>query len=179
MAADAKPTTTSQNGIQSSPAVSNKPIELAITLPSSPGTTIHLQLTLLAATTLLFLTSTSLEIGSANAASMGSFVMGFPDVRLPYFSYHGPPRAPTDVFEQRYNPSAPLSTALYTLPPSLDFTTRMAKLLARRTGMPCYVGGSIDLSVAAGGGSVEEEMAAFRAVVDVVTDEVAKVRGNA
>lgn len=55
----------------------------------------------------------------------------------------------------------------------------MAKLLARKTGMPCYVGSSIDLSAAAGGGTVEEEMAAFRAVTEVVMAEVGKVRGGA
>ena len=54
----------------------------------------------------------------------------------------------------------------------------MAKLLAKRTGMPCYVGSSIDLSAAAGGGSVEEEMAAFRAVVEVVMGEVEKARAS-
>ena len=62
-----------------------------------------------------------------------------------------------------------MSTPLYTLPSSIDFATRMAKVLAQRTKRPCYVGSSINLSSAAGGGSVEEEMHAFRAIVDVVT----------
>ena len=61
-----------------------------------------------------------------------------------------------------------MSTPLYTLPSSLDFTTRMAKVLARKTSMPCYVGSSINLSSAAGGGSVEEEMEAFQLIVQVV-----------
>lgn len=50
----------------------------------------------------------------------------------------------------------------------------MAKLLVRRTHKLCYVGGSISLANAAGGGTVDEEMEAFRAIVDVVTAEVAK-----
>lgn len=53
----------------------------------------------------------------------------------------------------------------------------MARLLARKTGKPCYVGSSINLSNAAGGGSVEEEMLAFRAVVEVVLGEIAKLHG--
>ncbi len=73
---------------------------------------------------------------------------------------------------QRYNPTQPLSTPLYTIPSSLDFTTRMAKVLVRKTGLVCYVGGSINLTGSAGGGSVEEEMEAFRAVVGVVTAQV-------
>lgn len=68
-----------------------------------------------------------------------------------------------------------MSTAIYSLPASLDFTTRMAKVLVRRTGKLCYVGGSVNLSNAAGGGTVDEEMEAFRAIVDVVVSETAKV----
>ena len=80
----------------------------------------------------------------------------------------------TDISLQRYNPSLPLSTPLYTVPSSLDFTTRMAKTLVRKTGKQCYVGSSVNLSSDVGGGTVEEEMAAFRAVVEVVTAEVGK-----
>lgn len=45
----------------------------------------------------------------------------------------------------------------------------MAKLLAKRANIPVYVGCSINLGGAAMGLSVEEEMEAFRAIVDVVT----------
>lgn len=79
---------------------------------------------------------------------------------------------------KRYNPTQPLSTSLYNLPASLDFTTRMAKVLVRRTQKLCYVGGSVNLSNSAGGGSVEEEMEAFRAVVDVVVAEVGRVESG-
>jgi len=54
----------------------------------------------------------------------------------------------------------------------------MAKLLVRRTGKVCYVGSSVYLAGTAGGGTVEEEMEAFRAVIDVVTAEV-RGRGGA
>ena len=33
--------------------------------------------------------------------------------------------------------------------------------------MPCYVGSSVNLTSAAGGGTVDEEMEAFRLIVDV------------
>jgi hypothetical protein len=79
---------------------------------------------------------------------------------------------------QRYNPTQPLSTPLYTLPSSLDFTTRMAKVLARKTSMPCYVGSSVNLSSAAGGGTVEEELEAFRLVVNVVMRAVERSKAR-
>lgn len=77
------------------------------------------------------------------------------------------------MYIQRYNPTQPLSTPLFTSSTTIDFNTRLAKLLVRRTKKLCYVGGSVDLSTAAGGGSIEEEMEAFRAIVAVVTQQVA------
>ena len=59
----------------------NKPVELAISLPHSPGTKIHLHLTILATSLMLFLTSTSMESGPGGAA-MSSFVYAMPDVRV-------------------------------------------------------------------------------------------------
>ena len=64
-----------------------KPIELAITLPNSPSVRIHLHLTVLAASVMLFLTSASAEAGQPGAA-MGSFVYAMPDVRLLIFVNH-------------------------------------------------------------------------------------------
>ena len=69
-----------------------------------------------------------------------------------------------------------MSTALYTVPSSQDFATRMAKLLAKRTGKLCYVGGALNMSNAAAGGTVDEEMQAFRSIVDVVSAEVGKAK---
>ena len=157
-------------GASGSPAVNgteatNKALELAIDLPHSPGLKLHLHLTILANSILLFLTSTSSEAGPG-AVSMGSFVYALPDVS--HVTYSIPYRGHAYNLPQRYNPTQPMSTALYTAPSSLDFTTRMAKVLTRRLKKPCYVGGSINLSMAAGGGSVDEEMEAFRCVVDTV-----------
>ncbi|CAK4030127.1 uncharacterized protein RCC_09633 [Lecanosticta acicola] len=131
---------------------SSKPIEIAIDLPQSPGIRVNVHLTTLETSILLFLTSSSTETAQG-AASMGSFVYAMPD---------------------RYNPTQPMSTALYTMPSSLDFTTRIAKVLCRRLQKPCYVGCSINLSGAAGGGSVEEEMEAFRNIVEVVTTRASR-----
>ena len=78
--------------------------------------------------------------------------------------YHGDSRL---TFAQRYNPTQPLSTALCTVEPTLEFTTRLAKLLARRTQRPTYVGNSISFASTGLGGAVEEEMDAFKKVVEV------------
>lgn len=56
-----------------------KPIQLAVTLPHSPGTKIHLHLTVLATSLVLFLANTSTEAGPGSA-SLGSFVYAMPDV---------------------------------------------------------------------------------------------------
>lgn len=65
-----------------------------------------------------------------------------------------------------------LSTALYTRDSSIDFTTRTAKILAMRMGMPVYVGGSVSFGGYGMGPTVEEEVDALRAVVEVVVGEV-------
>lgn len=66
-----------------------------------------------------------------------------------------------------------MSTPLYSVPSSLDFTTRMAKVLVRRLNRPCYVGSSINLAGAVQGGNVDEEMETFRRIVEVVTASAA------
>jgi len=48
----------------------------------------------------------------------------------------------------------------------------MAKLLARKTQMPVYVGNSMSFANAGMGGTVEEEMEAFKSVVQVVLDRL-------
>ena len=56
--------------------------------------------------------------------------------------------------------------------PTLEFTTRLAKLLARRTQLPTYVGNSISFASTGLGGTVEEEMDAFKRVVEVTLDNL-------
>jgi len=79
---------------------------------------------------------------------------------------------------QRMNPNQTFSTPLYTYEFSLEFTTRMAKLLARKTGKPVYVGNSISFASAGLGGTVEEEIEGFKKVVQVVMEEVNKSGGE-
>jgi hypothetical protein len=72
------------------------------------------------------------------------------------------------------NPGQTISTPLFTYESSIEFTTRLARLLARRTGKPIYVGNSISFASAGLGGTVDEEMEGFKKVVEVVMDEVRK-----
>lgn len=63
---------------------------------------------------------------------------------------------------QRFQPSEPLCTSLYVVPGSIDFATRVAKILAKRTGKPAYVG----CSAVFGEGGVEEEMGGVKAAIE-------------
>jgi hypothetical protein len=76
------------------------------------------------------------------------------------------------------NPGQTISTALFTYESSVEFTTRLARLLARKTGKPVYVGNSISFASTGMGGTVEEEMEGFKKVVEVVMDEVHKNEGQ-
>ncbi|KAF2431595.1 hypothetical protein EJ08DRAFT_659901 [Tothia fuscella] len=128
-------------------------IALSFALPQSPQVRIQLQLTVLATSLLLFLTTTSPETPSS-ACALGSFVYAMPN---------------------RSNPMAsPLSTSLYTQANTLDFATRLAKVLTRKVQKPVYVGNSMSFAGAGRGGDVEEEMEGFRMVVDVVMEEIRK-----
>lgn len=76
---------------------------------------------------------------------------------------------------QRYNPSQPLATPLCTVEPTIEFTTRLAKLLARKTQLPIYVGNSISFASTGLGGTVDEEMDAFKTVVEVTLSQLQPV----
>ncbi|KAJ4288474.1 hypothetical protein N0V90_011710 [Kalmusia sp. IMI 367209] len=121
------------------------PISVAFPLPKAPQTNIHLQLYNNGPNVLLFLTTSTPE--SSTAAPLGSLVYAMPN---------------------RTNPSDPLSTPLFTPQNTLDFTTRLAKVLARKLKRPVYVGNSMSFASAGMGGTVEEEMEGFRRVVEVV-----------
>ncbi|KAL1641799.1 hypothetical protein SLS58_005839 [Diplodia intermedia] len=136
-----------------------KPAQLSFPLPRAPNARVNLHLTVYPTSLLLFVTTTSPEHDAGVAAPVGSFVYAMPN---------------------RTNPTAqPLSTALYPQTPTLDLATRLAKILARRTGRPTYVGNSTSFSSAGGGGNVEEEMEGLARVVEVVVEEVKKVDGAA
>jgi len=71
-----------------------------------------------------------------------------------------------------------ISTPLYTYESTIEFTTRLAKLLARKFGKPVYVGNSISFASAGMGGTIEEEMEGFKKVVGIVLDEVRRMDGG-
>jgi len=124
-------------------------VELSFPLPKGLDSNIHSHLTINSTSLLLFLTTTSGD--SSTSAALGSFVYALPDA---------------------LNVGQTLSTPLCAHESSLEFTQRLAKLLARKTMKPVYVGSSISFSSAGMGGTVEEEMEGFRKVVAVVMEEV-------
>lgn len=73
---------------------------------------------------------------------------------------------------QRHDPAEALSTSLYHETASIDFATRLAKVLARKTGKGIYVGNSASFVGTVNGGTVEEEVNAFRNVVHLVMDRL-------
>lgn len=79
---------------------------------------------------------------------------------------------------QAYNPSEALSTPLLLEEPTIDLATRVARLLARKTKTPVYVSSSMSFAETVLGGSIEEEMAAFRDVMALVVDKIGEVRGH-
>ncbi|KAL7625533.1 hypothetical protein AAE478_004753 [Parahypoxylon ruwenzoriense] len=131
-------------------AAVDEPIQLSFPLPRSLDTKIHLRLTIKSKVITLFLTTVA--VGDEDKSTpMGSFVYALPD---------------------KYNPSQPLSTTIYSVEATLEFTTRLAKILAKKTQMPVYVANSISLANTGLGGTVEEEMEALKKVVDVSLDKL-------
>ncbi|KAH6841002.1 hypothetical protein B0I37DRAFT_385811 [Chaetomium sp. MPI-CAGE-AT-0009] len=133
------------------------PIQLSFPLPRSLDSRICLHLTVKSKAIVLFLTTASME-DAGSPTPLGSFVYALPD---------------------RYNPSQPLATPLCTVEPTIEFTTRLAKLLARKTQRPTYVGNSISFASTGLGGTVEEEMDAFKKVVEVTLSQLQPVIGAA
>ncbi|KAI1169195.1 hypothetical protein F5B18DRAFT_13250 [Nemania serpens] len=129
------------------------PIQVSFPLPRGMETKIHMRLTIQSKAILLFVTTVAAE-DSDKLAPMGSFVYAIPD---------------------KYNPNQPLSTTIYSAEATLEFTTRLARILAKKINMPVYVGNSISLASTGLGGTMEEEMAAFKQVVAVALDKLQPV----
>jgi len=139
-------------------------VQFSIPLPRSLDTRIYVRLTVQAKATVVFLTTAAAdELGTPTP--LGSFVYALPDVRA---------QSPSIVVLthqlalQKFNPQQPLSTALFVAEPTVEFTSRIARLLAKITGVPAYVGNSVSLANAGLGGTVDEEMEAFKTVVEAV-----------
>jgi hypothetical protein len=145
-------------------------LQLSVPLPRSIDTRIYIRLTIRLKSVLLFLTTAAPDELAAPVA-MGSFVYAVPNVRLP----HPPVPSLCLLPCQRLNPGQPLSTALYSTESSVEFTSRMAVLISRKTQLPVYVGNSMSFASAGMGGTVEEEMEAFKKVVDITLRELQHV----
>ncbi|KAI1429579.1 hypothetical protein F5Y12DRAFT_710065 [Xylaria sp. FL1777] len=131
----------------------SEPIQVSFPLPRGMDTKIHMRLTIQSKAILLFVTTVSAE-DSDKPAPMGAFVYALPD---------------------KYNPNQPLSTTLYSTEATLEFTTRLARILAKKTNMPVYVGNSISFANTGLGGTMEEEMEAFKQVAAVALDKLQPV----
>ncbi|KAK4163537.1 hypothetical protein QBC43DRAFT_319261 [Cladorrhinum sp. PSN259] len=131
------------------PRSTSRSASLSIPLPYSQTERIYISLGLREKAITVFLTTATEEEAASGGAQtpLGSFVYGMPD---------------------KYNPTQPLSTALCTVEPTIEFATRLAKLIARKKQMPVYVGNSISFRSTGLGGSVEEEMEGFGVVVRAV-----------
>ncbi|KAI2642287.1 hypothetical protein GGS21DRAFT_298277 [Xylaria nigripes] len=134
-------------------ATANENIQVSFPLPRGMDTKIHMRLTIQSKVILMFVTTVAAE-DSDKTAPMGSFVYALPD---------------------RYNPNQPLATTIYSEQATLDFATRLAKILAKKTNMPVYVGNSISLANMGLGGTVEEEMEALKKVVAVALEKLQPV----
>ncbi|MCJ1283063.1 hypothetical protein MMC26_002390 [Xylographa opegraphella] len=125
---------------------------IALPLPRFPHTTLHIRLTRLETSNLIFLTTTD-HATSSSSSALGSFVCAMPN---------------------RLDQSDPLSTALLPVPATVDFAILVAKILARRTGKQTYVG----CSATFGEATVEEKVEGVRAAVEAIMSEFRGHEGN-
>lgn len=79
-------------------------------------------------------------------------------------------QAIADRLQQRFDDKQPLSTTLFPSESTVEFTTRLAKLLARRVQLPVYVTNSMSFANAGMGGTIDEEMEAFKNIAEVTTE---------
>ncbi|KAL3482026.1 hypothetical protein BJX99DRAFT_253147 [Aspergillus californicus] len=124
---------------------SSRATELSFPLPKALHTTVHIHLTIQETCSMVFLATSTTGESTGSLKPMGSFIYAMPD---------------------RASPRSTLSTTLYTSASSEEYATRIAKILARRTGAPIYLGCSIDPGAL--GLMPEEEMEGLRRIVDTV-----------
>nr|ADI24966.1 unknown [Penicillium aethiopicum] len=125
-----------------------KPQEISFTLPKALHTTAHVHLNFLGHCAMVFLATSSPGDSGGSVKPMGSFVYAMPD---------------------RTSSKSTISTTLYTSAPSIEYTNRIAKILARRFSIPVYVGCSIDPHSM--GLEVAEEMEGLTKIVNVIMEK--------
>ncbi|KAI4599829.1 hypothetical protein KJ359_001565 [Pestalotiopsis sp. 9143b] len=123
---------------------------LSFPLPKSLDTRVHMRLITKSKVLIVHLTTVTAE-EAGNAVPLGSMVYALPD---------------------RFNPDVPISTPIYKEEPTYDFTNRIAKILVKKTQMHVYVSNSISLASTGLGGTFEEEMEAFKKVVQVALSKL-------
>ncbi|KAI1615029.1 hypothetical protein EDD37DRAFT_649969 [Exophiala viscosa] len=119
------------------------PVEISFPLPKHPHLKFHAHLSFLGTCNIIHLTTTDLDLSDSSLPPMGSFVYAMPDM---------------------INDRNVISTALSTSGSSIDYATRMAKILARRMRRPVYVGCSMNFA----GTTPEEEMEGLTVAVDQI-----------
>lgn len=124
----------------------NAPMEMSFGMPRAPHIVVHAHLTRLQTSCMLHLTTS--ESGSPNpsTAAMGSFVYAMPD---------------------RFNERNTICTELFATEATVEFATRLAKILARRTMKPVYVGCSMSMRDI----TTEEEMEVLKNIVDTTLSQ--------
>lgn len=132
--------------------------QLAFTLPTSADTKIHMHLTIHSHSVVLFVTNSGL--GTSTAASCASLVYAIPNVREQHAVIVL--IRVTDNKQQRDPSAQPLATSLYMRAGSVDFMTRLARILAKKMRKPVYVGGDVRFW------AQEDESEALRGVLDTV-----------
>ncbi|KAK6540159.1 hypothetical protein TWF694_008979 [Orbilia ellipsospora] len=162
--------------------------QLAVPLPRTADTSLHLHLTIASHHILLFLTTTSanhslerslLSIPGVNTSSTS----GGEDVLNPVRAGDSAvPRGRVGVGSFVYampsliNKKETICTPLIPDMATLETTERIARILARRLQVPVYLGNSMSFAAMGGGGSVEEEMGVVKDVVEVVVGAFGKSR---
>ncbi|CAP79092.1 hypothetical protein E8E15_007405 [Penicillium rubens] len=124
-----------------------KPQEISFTLPKALHTTAHVHLNFLGHCAMVFLATSSPGDSGGSIKPMGSFVYAMPD---------------------RTSSKSTISTTLYTSASSIEYTNRIAKILARRFSIPVYVGCSIDPHGM--GLEIAEEMEGLTKIVNVIME---------
>ncbi|EHY54285.1 hypothetical protein HRR83_008137 [Exophiala dermatitidis] len=120
-----------------------EPVHISFPLPKHPHLNFHAHLTCYGNCTMVHLTTTDIGEPEGSVPPLGSFVYAMPDMR---------------------NDRSVISTALSTSGSSIDYATRMAKILARKMRQPVYVGCSMNFA----GTTPEEEMEGLTVAVEQI-----------
>lgn len=138
-----------------------QPIEISFSLPKAPHAILHCQLTFLEACSMIHLTTTELGQSGSSITPLGSLVYAIPDV---CFILPGTILNNANLDVKRQNPKQIISTPICESGSSIEYATRVSKILARKTNIPAYVSCSMNFA----GITPEEEMEGLTRVVEEI-----------